>query len=576
MKRFLAMVVATTMMLTSCSGGSNEQANDDASQKEDAANSGADANADAGNEGGLNYSDSNIVYNGEFGPIVENPAEIKFFWKGDSSYSPQPDTYLLKWFGEQTGVTLVPTANPNAEARTDLNLHATQKFPSDIIMSANDYDLMDGYATQGAFVNLVDYFDVMPNTKHFFEETEIGKQVFEAMVNDEGELFLIPGVEKFQITHVPLVRKDWLEKVGMDTPQTTEEFEAALYAFRDANLGADGITVPFIAKDWMLTQNLPVLWGAQTYSRANGKMVLSYDREEMYHGWATDEFRNATVQMSRWYDDGIFSKELFTEEDPKNLYFPTDRGGATYDSKTRISFNTQPNMPENFELEAILVPEFEGVRLDQRATHFVRRSRIGISSSSQNKELAAATLDSMMTEAFIIANQYGIEGEQINYIGEFDGIRVYEDTESIQKLADDEFSGNVVLAKQSLGIEFVTISEDGLGDVENIPYGTEYGKTPVDEITQMYDDVLEKDYNNYEEGEVLFIPSPVIMFTDAEQDEVNKIITNLDFYLDEQFTKAITGKYTDLDDAWWDKYVAEAEKLGLRRLEELYNQAYNR
>ncbi len=580
MKKLLSIslaIIITTATLAGCGSNAGEVSNEKESNTEVVEGTEEAGGEDTdGSSTGLNFDDSNIVYTGEFGKIVEEPQEIKFFWKGDNSFSPKDDTYLLNWFQEQTNVKLVPTANPNAESRTNINLHATERFPSDIIVSAHDYDLMDAFATQGAFVNLAEYFDVMPNTKRFFEETEVGKQAFEAMSNEKGELYLIPGIEEFKVTHLPFVRKDWLEKVGMDVPQTTEDFEKMLYAFRDAELGADGITIPLVAKDWVLQQNLPVLWGAQTYSRANGKMVLTYDKERMYHGWTTDEFRNATTQMSRWYDDGIFSKELFTEEDPKNLYFPTDRGGATYDSASRISFNTQPNMPEGFELLPILVPEYEGVRLDQRSTHFIRRSRMGISASTDNLEVALATLDAMMSEEFIIANHYGVEGVHINFVDEIDGIRVYQDTQELTDLAVSEFDNNVIKARQSLGIEQFTVTADALGDVKLIRIDEEYGSTPIDEIIKMYDEVIEKDYNDYQQGEVLFIPSPVIVFTEDEQSEVSEIMANLDFFLEEAFIKAITGKHTDLDDEWWNNYLKQAEQLGTVRLEEIYNEAYNR
>ncbi len=569
MKKFLGIALVTTLLLTSC-GGTGTTGTDNSSGTTE--NSGSET----ANGSSLPFKDKNIVYEGGFGKIVEKPAELKFFWKGDNSWSPKEDTFLIKWFEEETGVKLVPSSNPNAEARTDINLHATERFPSDIIASAHDYDLLETYASQGAFVNLVDYFDIMPNTKYFFEETETGKEVFEALATQDGELFLIPGLEQFKITHVPFIRKDWLEKIGKDTPQTTEELEEVLYAFLEADLGADGITIPMVVKHWMLKENLPVLWGAQTYSRANGKMVLSYDREEMYHGWTTDEFRNATTQMSKWYDDGIFSKELFTEDDPKNLYFPTDRGGATYDSASRISFNEQPNMPEGFELEAMLVPEYDGIRLDQRATHFVRRSRIGIPASSDNIELAAAALDAMMSREFIIANQFGVEGDQVTYIGEVDGKQVYEDTVEMAEYAKNDFDNNMIKAKQSLGIEQVTLSTDAFPELVNVANGKEYGSTAIDDIIEMYDAVIEKDFNDYQQGEVLFIPSPVLNFTESERDEINEIVANLDFFLDEEFTKAITGSYEDLDDEWWNKYLANAEKLGVGRLEEIYNTAYNR
>lgn len=514
--------------------------------------------------------DSNIVYDGTFGRIVIEPAEITLFAKQDEGFSFETDSTFGKYYEEVTGVKLVGTANPNVDDITDLNLHATEGFPSDIISSAHKVDAMVQFANEGAFVNLNEYMHLMPNTKNFFENDPLGQQIYEASVTSEGELFLIAGAERFKATHVPLIRKDWLDKVGMEIPQTTEELEEVLLAFKDNNLGAGGVTVPFVAKSWVLEQNVPTLFGARTESRATKRVVINDEGTAFYHGWSTDEFRNALTEMSRWYDMGIFSKELFTEDDPRNLYFPSDRGGFTIWSAGTIGFNEQPNMPEGFELVPMLPPEYNGERLDQRATHYMRKGRIGISSSCENIELACAVLDSFLTEEFIIQNSWGIIGEQIELVDTVDGIDIYQQTKEWNDIVEAEYSNNIKTGRSENGFLGLGVSTDVIYDkVRYIAYGNEYGKSPVDQIEDMYADA-------YATGEVKFIPAVNVTFTSEEQDEINNIRTNLEFYQDEAFAEAITNDYTKIDDNFWNSYIDQCNEIGMERLVEIYNDALAR
>ncbi len=514
--------------------------------------------------------ESNIVYDGTFSKIVKEPTEISVFAKMDNDFVVKTDSTFGKFYEEVTGVKLVGTANPNVDDITGLNIHATEGFPSDIIISAHEVDAMVQFASEGAFVDLNEYMDMMPNTKNFFENHPLGKQIYEASVTADGKLFLIAAAERFKPTHVPLIRKDWLDKVGMDVPQTTDELEKVLMAFKDNNLGAGGITVPFVAKHWVLKQNTPTLLGARTESRATGRVIINDDGTEFYHGWSTDEFRHALTEMSRWYDIGIFSKELFTEDKPRDLYFPSDRGGFTVWSASTIGFNKQPNMPEGFELVPMLPTSYDGVRLDQRATHFMRKGRMGISVNSENKELAAVVLDSFLTEEFILQNAYGIIGEQLEHVDTVDGLKIYQDTKEWNDTIKAEYNNNHKTARHDNGFLNIGLSFDVIYDeARYIKYGEEYGKTPIDEIESKY-------LKAYETGEVKFVPAVNVSFTSDEQDEINNIKTNLEFYQDEIFSEAITNPYTNIDDSWWNEYIKKSNEVGMERLVEIYNTALAR
>lgn len=548
MKKISALLLCLLLVLTGCA-------------------SGADSDTDS-STGSMDEKDSNIVYDGTFGRIVEEPVEITLFGKadGDRAVASEGERFF-EFYEETTGVKIVGTASDEVESITDLNLHATEGFPSCIISSTHEIDAMSQYANEGAFVDLNDYLHLMPNLSAVISDGGLGQQAYEATLSSEGEYFLVRAVERFKATHVPMIRKDWLDKVGLPVPQTTEELETALLAFIENDLGADGITVPFVSKHWVLKQNAPVLWGARTESRATGRVVINDEGTEFYHGWSTDEFRTAVTEMSRWYDLGIMSKELFTEDKPKDLYFPTDRGGFTIWSASTIGFNDQPNMPEGFELVPMLFTEYDGVRLDQRATHFLRKGSMGISQACEDKELAAVVLDSFLTEEFMIQNARGIIGEQIELVDTVDGLNIYADTAAWADQILNDFDNNSKNARYDLGFHNIGLSEDYLyATTRFIQNGKTFGTSPVDEIEKMYAEA-------YESGEVKFVPAVNVTFTPEQQDEASNIKSNLKFYQDEMFSEAITRPYTELTDAWWNDYLDQANQIGMDRLVEIYNEA---
>ena len=67
------------------------------------------------------------------------------------------------------------------------------------------------------------------------------------------------------------------------------------------------------------------------------------------------------------------------------------------------------------------------------------------------------------------------------------------------------------------------------------------------------------------------IPQP--LYTDAENAELTRLNADIKTYRDEMFTGMIGGK-TGMDQ--WDAYVNQMKKLGVPRVEEIHNTAYQR
>src|SRR5690606_26912925 len=79
-----------------------------------------------------------------------------------------------------------------------------------------------------------------PNlTKVLDENPEYRKLV----TTDEGNIYVMPfllGDPSLSVVHGPIIREDWLKKVGLEQPKTIADWEAMLTAFRDGDPNGNG------------------------------------------------------------------------------------------------------------------------------------------------------------------------------------------------------------------------------------------------------------------------------------------------------------------------------------------------
>ena len=106
-----------------------------------------------------------------------------------------------------------------------------------------------------------------------------------------------------------LIRKDWLDKLGMHTPETVEEFSEMLRRFTEDDPDGNGIkdTYGMIVTDYLdgPLENLAVWCGAPNgWGEAdNGSLEPSF---------ITDEYMDALTLMRDWYSKGYINKDLDT------------------------------------------------------------------------------------------------------------------------------------------------------------------------------------------------------------------------------------------------------------------------
>lgn len=343
-----------------------------------------------------------------------------------------------QWMEAQTGVH-VEFIHPSEDQM------ATQATL--MMASGNYYDLMfqfehpDGPQAgidDGIFVNLNDYADLMPNYQaairsengEYYADWEWGAEkdlyavtykpaYLKNALSSDGSLWCVSMID-FEadafVNRGCLIRKDWLEEAGLDVPETVDELEAVLAAFkqRGENVIPMNLTDTAMQAGCGVLCNMFDIYPAWYTKNAEGKVMVA--------GFADDHAKDYFALMNKWYEAGYIDPDFMNRGDVTTGWdslLLSDRLGILVDANaTPESYEARYVGDQVFDLVAMpmtrlneeQILHYNNVSVDTRVNSYTV-----LSQSCKNKEIAAQWLDRLYgKEAFMRAN-YGVEGESYAY-----------------------------------------------------------------------------------------------------------------------------------------------------------------
>lgn len=233
--------------------------------------------------------------------------------KALKSYMPEdPNTYpAAKALEAKTGYKVQYDMLPQNNPLDKLNL---------IMASGADYDISivpdkntyNKYALSGALTDLGPLIDKYgPNIK-----AGISPESFEA-VKVNGGIYAIPTKALVQVGVGLLIRKDWLDKVGLPMPATTEEFARALQAFKDKDPGGSGAKgTPFtLSSSVSAIPNLIGAFGMPNTNNPKNGVMLNIAEDPAYKDYLQyliDLFNKGLIDSEFGSNKVETTKEKFT------------------------------------------------------------------------------------------------------------------------------------------------------------------------------------------------------------------------------------------------------------------------
>lgn len=421
---------------------------------------------------------------------------------------------------------------------------ATKPLPD--IIGATGNGILE-YATMGAFTPLDDLIDkYAPNIKKYFEENP---DVRQECTGADGKIYFIPSVQTLKTNNAWFIRKDWLDKAGLEVPQTVDELYNAVKILKDSDPNGNGKKdeVGLFARfpsNFII--ELMCLFGVKSQSKGycyvddDGVIKASYYDKE---------FKEAVKNIAKWYSEGIIDKELYTRTNARDTLLSNDQGIATFDAPGSTSnMNRMLNEKiDGFNFEIMLHPEdIYGKRWDNTAFSAGNRGGWGISADNKKPIETIKYFDFWYTEEGKILNSMGVEG--VSYV-----------TENGERVFTDDFAKNPQKALNQTLTEIGAIKDIG-GFIT-----MEYWKGMF--APEVYEKILDLENNvNY------LKPFPQLTLNEKETVRSRDINAAVKSYVEETMQKWVMG--TESVDETWDEFIKQLKVLGVDELIDIYNNAY--
>lgn len=478
--------------------------------------------------------------------ITKDPREATIFaiFQGKAIDGELP---VFKKAFEETNIKLVGVASQNQSDEVQgYNLMLSSGSLPDIIAYERVSDF-ENLGMEGGLIPLEDLIDkYAPNLKKFFEENPRYKK--DAIAAD-GHIYIIPNYNDYfnlKTTQGYYIRKDWLKKLNLKEPKTVDELYKTLVAFRDKDPNGNGKKdeVPLFLRGNITRK---IMMGLADIFKVS---VVWYDDKGMpKFGPAQQEYKEAMIQLAKWYKEGLIDKEVFTRGmGSRDYMLSNDLGGFTNDwfSSTGSYNDKLASKIPGFDFSVMLPPEYKG----NNKTLFVRPTYMGgwgITSSAKNPIELIKYFDFWYSEAGRRLWNFGVEGQDYNMV---DGKPVFTD-----KILKDPEGKNPLAVLRATGAQY--------------------------RLGMFQDAEAEKQLSGQNEAVDLYINSnviqedlPVLKYTKEEAKEFLKIDTQLRTYTEEMTQKWILG-VSDVEKDW-DNYIKRLNEIGLNRAQEIQKTAYAR
>ena len=267
---------------------------------------------------GSNNTTTAVAGNSEQGQTtVAAPKPLTIMTK-DNYYAPKSYSQDLPVWQEVEKATNTKTtwivASEGYDEMVKIKFASGDKLP-DLVWGTQDYDK---YGTQGLVVDwkeLIEKYKPQNIIKHL--ETY---PIVQAVVTnvDDGKMYALRNGQpsKYIWNWGLLIREDWLKKLNLQAPKTTDEFVEVMKRFRDADLNGSGKPDEYLnfagntltSLYFMANQfDLHTLYSDGFYI-SDGKIV---------NEWVSDNFKNFLIYMNMLYKENILNPEALTATEEK-------------------------------------------------------------------------------------------------------------------------------------------------------------------------------------------------------------------------------------------------------------------
>lgn len=432
------------------------------------------------------------------------------------------------------------------------NLLLTEEEMPDIIFTSTTTADAEELINDGVIYDLSEYLPIYAPDYWAMINAEGNEDILQALKTDSGKFYSVGQFpeDDYNITYVgPVIRQDWLDECGLDTPVTFEDWENVLVTFKE-NYGAKfGF---FTAR----LNNGGIGSGTGAYGTFLANLYVD-DNGQVQLAQAQEEWKEYMEVLNRWYDMDLIDKDSVTMDDAAVRT-------KVLNGEIGVSFTAMSQLT-NWILDA----ENEGTGAQWVGFSYPRTAEgeptcMIQTRASRYQGWGAMVTTSCPEEKLITALQwlnYGYTEEGMNYWnygteGETYEIDANGDVQWTELVTADALGTSEALRK------YTGTSGTGMSvqlahfvQIKNNPAAAAAVYTWIENTTGPEHSV------------------PLVALTDEESVQYTDRMTAIQTYVEEMGLKYMTGDES-LDN--FDAYVEELNSMGLQECLDIQQAAYER
>ncbi|MCM1025200.1 MAG: extracellular solute-binding protein [Roseburia sp.] len=415
-------------------------------------------------------------------------------------------------------------------------------YPDVMVSNLYTGEVLDLY-DKGITMDLTDL--ILEKSVYLKEIYERRPDIYKEVQTNDGKLIYFPSInpleeqEDFYRNSYSglLIRQDWLDRLGLEIPETIEEWHTVLTAFRDQDPNGNGLA------DELPFDDVRLWTFAPAFGILDGIFVTPEGR--VAYGCMEEGYREYLTVMNQWYREGLISRAAVTGSSKwSEANIIGNLSGSFYglDNAWRYYLPNLQKKAKNADLTAVPIPRAaNGVSYCNvsRLSSHIRDLVTVVTTNCKNPEAALKVIDYMYSEEGTTLLTWGIEGETYKTLP--DGSKALLP----EALEMNEDSGYLKLHHVAIG---------------HIAFPKYDGETV---LLQTYPEEQLTAEMVWADCDTSLLYPANILFSVEDRKKVNSLMLNIDAYASEQKTAFITGEQS------MEKYDDFLETLRTMQIEEV-------
>ena len=498
------------------------------------------------------------------------------------------NNYLTQYLEKFHNVKLEFITFSGAELATRLALMAaSDDLPETIWSGGVSSATVLNFGQNGFFLPLNRYFNDASRTPYFNRLPEADrKSMLDTTASADGNNYGFPTFNPNawnSVIYRLRLNFEWLAKLGLQTPRTTDELRNVLIAFRDRDPNGNGRRdeLPVfgqVSNGWG-TDVCVALINSFVYYHPGYRLALDASGNNVTAPFTEAGFRRGLQYLNGLYRDGLFDPGSFTT-DTQNYRLILNANPSVVGLTVTGSNGNFTNL--NLILDTPPVYDIVRPFSSPGVPGYTPYDLPGASNSSfitnkaKNVDLAVKVMDSFYEPTLSIICQYG--EENVNWS---------RDPAFMADVMSRGFINERIYLGMSTSLTFVTLN-DTWNVPTNLHWGTQNPRYWPEEMnagwTNYWPDAAPFDGSRIKTDDhwmnyLTMHPErllPELKYSLADSETLAQPITNIGTYINQSIAEFTTGVRDINSDTAWNAYLRELDNMGLQQWLRIAQATYNR